>query len=95
MVVGGTSVSAQALAGLVNNAATRAGSFAASSSAELTTIYANKTYATDFTDIKTGFCGYYMGYRVPIEKIRENDWSLAAGRYKLYPVPRALWASEN
>jgi hypothetical protein len=21
-------------------------------------------------------------YRVPIEKIRENDWSLAAGRYK-------------
>ena len=21
-------------------------------------------------------------YRVPIEKIRENDWSLAAGRYR-------------
>jgi hypothetical protein len=21
-------------------------------------------------------------YRVPLEKIRENDWSLAAGRYK-------------
>ena len=21
-------------------------------------------------------------YRVPIEKIKENDWSLAAGRYK-------------
>ena len=21
-------------------------------------------------------------YRVPIEKIRENDWNLAAGRYK-------------
>ena len=26
-------------------------------------------------------------YRVPIEKIRENDWSLAAGRYK--PVTTA------
>ena len=22
-------------------------------------------------------------YRVPIEKIRENDWNLAAGRYRL------------
>ncbi len=26
-------------------------------------------------------------YRVPIEKIRENDWSLAAGRYKPGPPP--------
>jgi len=59
-VAGGSSVAAPTVAGIVN----RAGSFAASSSAELTTIYANKAVTTDFTDITNGFCGFYMGFTV-------------------------------
>ena len=51
--VGGTSLAAPLLAGIVN----AAGNFAASSAAELTTIYTN----AGFTDIKTGNCGPYMG----------------------------------
>jgi subtilase family serine protease len=58
IVVGGTSVSTQALAGIVNSA----GSFAASSNAELTTMYKNMATAADFTDITYGFCGFYMGF---------------------------------
>jgi subtilase family serine protease len=58
IVVGGTSLSSPALAGIVN----RAGSFAASSSAELTTIYKNMATTADFTDIATGYCGWYMGF---------------------------------
>jgi subtilase family serine protease len=58
LIVGGTSVSAPALAGVIN----RAGSFAASSTAELTTIYANRTNTADFTDVTAGFCGFYMGF---------------------------------
>jgi kumamolisin len=52
LVVGGTSVSTQALAGIIN----LAGAFAASSSAELGTIYSNflSTYGTDFRDITSG-----------------------------------------
>jgi kumamolisin len=57
-IVGGTSASAPSLAGIIN----RAGSFAASSNAELTTIYTNMTNTSDFTDITGGFCGPYMGY---------------------------------
>jgi len=60
LVVGGTSVASPSLAGIVN----RAGAFAASSNAELTTIYANKAVATDITDITNGFCGFYMGFTV-------------------------------
>jgi subtilase family serine protease len=60
-IVGGTSVSAPSLAGIVNNAATVHSSFAASSNAELTTIYKNMTTAADFTDITYGFCGPYAG----------------------------------
>lgn len=59
-IVGGTSVSAPSLAGIVN----RAGTFAASSNAELTKIYANKAVTADFTDITTGWCGAYMGFTV-------------------------------
>jgi subtilase family serine protease len=58
LVLGGTSLSSPALAGIVN----RAGGFAASSSAELTTIYKNMGNAADFTDITYGFCGKYMGF---------------------------------
>jgi kumamolisin len=54
-VVGGTSVAAPSLAGIIN----RSGTFAASSQAELAAIY---TATTGFRDIKSGFCGPYMGY---------------------------------
>jgi kumamolisin len=57
-IVGGTSVSSPNLAGIVN----RAGAFAASSNAELTTIYANKANTADFSDIGAGWCGPYGGY---------------------------------
>ena len=64
-IVGGTSVSTPSLAGIINNANTK-GKFAASTSAELTTIYGDmsksSTYAADFTDIIYAFCGPYMGF---------------------------------
>jgi len=56
-IVGGTSVASPTLAGIVN----AAGHFAASSNAELTTIYANRAVAADFNDITYGACGYYSG----------------------------------
>lgn len=56
MVFGGTSVSAPALAGIVNSAATARGSFATSSVAELTTIYKNLGTAS-FRDITSGVAG--------------------------------------
>lgn len=58
LIVGGTSVSSPALAGIVNSA----GHFAASTNAELTLAYSNRGVAADFTDITYGFCGNYMGY---------------------------------
>lgn len=58
-VYGGTSVSSPTWAGIVN----KAGHFAASSAAELTTIYNAynnaTTYAADYHDITTGFCSFY------------------------------------
>jgi kumamolisin len=50
--VWGTSVAAPTLAGVINNA----GSFKASSKAELDEIYANRNVASDYTDIKSGSC---------------------------------------
>jgi kumamolisin len=58
-IVGGTSVSSPALAGIIN----RAGAFAASSNAELTTIYAHMSTAGDYRDITSGYCGPYQGYQ--------------------------------
>jgi subtilase family serine protease len=58
LVTGGTSVSAPSLAGIINSA----GSFAASSAAELKTIYTNMGNTKDFTDITSAFCGNYMGF---------------------------------
>jgi kumamolisin len=61
LIVGGTSVSSPALAGLVN----RAGNFYASSNAELVHVYgySRPTYAgAYYTDITGGFCGFYMGF---------------------------------
>ncbi len=61
-IVGGTSVATPTWAGIVNHA----GHFAASSNAELTTIYTAfgtaTTYAADYNDISYGLCGFYDGY---------------------------------
>jgi kumamolisin len=58
LIIGGTSVSAPSLAGIVNSA----GGFAASSKAELTTIYGNMNNGADFFDITSAYCGPYMGF---------------------------------
>ncbi|HEY5102729.1 MAG TPA: hypothetical protein VII70_08095 [Steroidobacteraceae bacterium] len=57
-IASGTSVSAPGLAGLVN----AAGSFAASTDAELTMVYGNLGVARDFHDITNGDCGLYAGF---------------------------------
>lgn len=56
-IVGGTSVSSPALAGIVN----LAGHFNASSQAELTEIYSNLG-SSDFQDVTEGTCYYYDGF---------------------------------
>jgi len=56
-IYGGTSVASPTWAGFVN----AAGSFAASTSAELTKLYQD-SQSGDFTDITVGSCGQYMGY---------------------------------
>jgi len=61
-IVGGTSASAPTLAGIINAAAAKSGTYAASTKAELTTIYANRANASDFGDITYGACYYYQGY---------------------------------
>jgi len=57
-IASGTSVSSPGLAGLVN----AAGSFAASTNAELTTVYGASGVNKDFHDITNGDCGPYAGY---------------------------------
>jgi subtilase family serine protease len=57
-IVGGTSVASPAIAGIIN----AAGTFYASSNAELSAIYGNRTVTADFRDIAVGFCGPYGGY---------------------------------
>lgn len=76
VIVGGTSVSAPALAGIINNA----GSFAASTNAELTTIYANRPTSSNpnppgYTAITSGFCGPYMSLSV----LSAPGWNFCAG----------------
>ncbi len=60
--VGGTSAASPTWAGIVN----RAGSFAQTTNAELTTIYDDLSVATnyeaDFNDIKLGYCSIYNEY---------------------------------
>ena len=68
-IVGGTSVAAPSLAGIVN----RAGSFAASSNAELTSIYADKALTADYTDITAAYCGPYQGLATG------TGWDLCTG----------------
>ena len=57
------------LAGIVN----RAGSFAASSNAELTSIYADKALTADYTDITAAYCGPYQGLATG------TGWDLCTG----------------
>jgi len=72
-VFGGTSVSSPTWAGIVN----KAGHFAASSAAELTTIYNAynnaTTYAADYHDITTGFCSFYDA------NLAVAKWDLCSG----------------
>ncbi|MGD0133209.1 MAG: S53 family peptidase, partial [Bryobacteraceae bacterium] len=63
--VGGTSVATPIMAGIVN----AAGGFAASSHAELTTMYAG----SGFTDLTYGDCGPYMSY------FAKAGWDLCTG----------------
>ncbi|HEY6341769.1 MAG TPA: hypothetical protein VIY49_09775 [Bryobacteraceae bacterium] len=53
-IVGGTSLSAPTWAGIINSA----GSFAASSKAELTKLYGDPQ--KDFNEVTIGSCGIYM-----------------------------------
>jgi subtilase family serine protease len=57
-ILGGTSLAAPALAGIVN----AAGSKLPSSHAELNLVYSNLAITTDFTDIRSGFCGPTAGF---------------------------------
>ena len=54
----GTSVAAPTLAGVINNA----GSFKASSKAELTEIYNNRNVTADYTDITSGACVNHVAH---------------------------------
>jgi subtilase family serine protease len=73
--VGGTSVAAPSLAGIIN----RAGAFAGFSSAELTTIYDNKGTAAYFTHIAYGFCGAYMGFSTATGGTSPYFWDFCTG----------------
>ncbi len=63
LIVGGTSVSVQVMAGILNAASTQSGHFAASTQDELTRWYSeyasHSTYKADFWDITYGACNYY------------------------------------
>lgn len=64
-IVGGTSAATPIWAGIINAASTKNGAFAASSTAELTKLYADMTgtaYASQFRDITYGNCYFYRGY---------------------------------
>jgi subtilase family serine protease len=67
-IVGGTSLAAPTVAGIVN----AAGHFAASSTAELTTIYSSQS-AGSFNDITYGACGNYSG------TFSARGWDLCTG----------------
>jgi subtilase family serine protease len=69
LVIGGTSVSSPALAGILNNA----GSFASSTAAELTTVYNGFTNTANWTDITTGSCGNNGGSKA------DAGWDFCSG----------------
>ena len=63
-IVGGTSVSVQVFAGILNAASTASGHFATSTAAELTRMYSeypnSSNYHADFWDITYGACNFYV-----------------------------------
>jgi subtilase family serine protease len=68
-IVGGTSLSSPALAGIINVSAKKL----ASTDAELTLIYGGIGNATFFNDITSGICGPYAGYATA------TGWDLCTG----------------
>jgi kumamolisin len=68
-VVGGTSVSSPALAGIVNSTRSRY----PSTESELTVVYSNLGVSSDFNDTATGYCGPYAGY------FAETGWDPCTG----------------
>ena len=68
-IVGGTSLSSPALAGIINVSAKKL----ASTDAELTLLYGGIGNATFFNDITSGICGPYAGYATA------TGWDLCTG----------------
>jgi len=68
-VVGGTSVAAPALSGIIN----AAGKLATSSAAELATIYANGATHTGYRAVTVGNCGPYGGF------LTASAWNFCTG----------------
>jgi kumamolisin len=68
-VVGGTSVAAPALSGIIN----AAGKLALSSAAELATIYANGATGTGYRAVTVGNCGPYGGF------LAAKTWNFCTG----------------
>jgi len=68
-VVGGTSISAPSLAGIINSA----GNFYASSAAELNAIYSSMEQGVGFGDIQSGACYHYAGY------LAAQGWDFCSG----------------
>ncbi len=68
-IVGGTSISAPSLAGIINSA----GSFYGSSAAELSAIYASQGQGVGFDDIQYGTCYHYAGY------LATRGWDFCSG----------------
>jgi len=64
-IVGGTSAAAPTITGIINASETKAGVWAAGSTAELTALYkdlgTSATYSADFSDITYGSCNVYSG----------------------------------
>jgi len=75
LIVGGTSVSSPTWAGIVN----AAGSFRASTNAELTELYRDNEYV--FNDITLGSCGVYIGY------FASRGWDFCTG----LGSPQSYW----
>jgi len=76
-IVGGTSVAAPTITGIINASETKSGVWAASSTAELTALYkdlaTSTTYAADFTDVTYGACNVYSG------SFSATGWDLCTG----------------
>jgi subtilase family serine protease len=83
-ILGGTSLSTPAAAGIINNAATRSGTWAANSAAELTTMYTNMANTSDYFDIVSGYCGFYMGYPKTGQTMTGYDMCTGIGSLKGY-----------